>query len=123
MLAVYLLGSRADDGLRRLQNECVEALGSDLDVGILFADRRGDPERLARLQVALEDLFEPLRVDLVPLDRLDPIFQARAISGHRIASSDPAATDRRELEILGRAGDLIPIQRQIERDLFGASTT
>src|SRR6476659_9537040 len=34
LLAVYLFGSRKDDGLRRLAGEPVEREGSDLDVGV-----------------------------------------------------------------------------------------
>ncbi len=79
ILAVYLFGSRADDGLRLLAGEDVAAPGSDLDVGIVFHDIHFDPRVLWRLQVDFEDLFEPLVVDLVPLQRTDPIFQFRAI--------------------------------------------
>src|SRR5437870_3549526 len=85
LAAVYLFGSRADDGLRRLQGEVVAREGSDLDVGVVFRDPRFDPRRLSLLQVACEDLFAPLRVDLVPLQRVDPLFQFRAIDGHRVA--------------------------------------
>src|SRR5690242_1340846 len=73
VLAVYLFGSRADDGLRLLAGEPVAAAGSDLDIGLVFSDPRFDPRLLSRLQVAFEDLFEPLIIDLVPLQRVDPI--------------------------------------------------
>lgn len=94
LLAVYLFGSRADDGLRRLRGEPVSREGSDLDVGVAFRDPGYDPRSLSLLQVDLEDLFSPLRVDLVPLQRLDALFQFAAIDSHRIAASDPDAADR-----------------------------
>lgn len=123
ILAVYLFGSRADDGLRLLAGEEVAAAGSDLDIGIVFQDPRFDPSILSRLQVAFEDLFEPVVVDLVPLQRVDPIFQFRAIDGHRVAASDSTAADRYELAVMNMAEELLPIQREIERQRFGWSTT
>jgi predicted nucleotidyltransferase len=123
LLAVYLFGSRQDDGLRRLQGQPVAGEGSDLDVGVVFRDARMDPRRLSLLQVRLEDLFEPLRVDLVPLQRADALFQFNAIDGHRVAASDSDAADRYELVIMSRAEELLPIQRELERERFGFSTT
>jgi predicted nucleotidyltransferase len=123
LLSVYLFGSRADDGLRLLQGEPVSAQGSDLDVGVFSASRHVEARLLGELQIALEELFEPLRVDLVPLDRVDPLFQFRAIDGHRIATSDSTATDERELEVMRRAADLLPFQRQAEIETFGVATS
>ena len=121
VLACYLFGSRADEGKNVLEDECASAGGSDLDVGVLFASGRLPSYRiLASLQTALEDLFAPLRVDLVPLDRVDPLFQFSAISGHCVASLDRSRVDRTELRIMRAAAELLPIQRRLERDLFGA---
>lgn len=123
ILAVYLFGSRADDGLRLLASEDVIAAGSDLDIGLVFHDPRFEPRALWGLQVAFEDLFAPLAVDLVPLQRVDPIFQVGAIDGHRMATTDSTAADRYELAIMNQAEELLPIQREIERQRFGRSTT
>ncbi len=123
LLSVYLFGSRADDGLRLLRGQQVSAEGSDLDVGVFSASRHVEARLLGELQIALDELFEPLRVDLVPLDRVDPLFQFRAIDGHRVATSDSTATDERELEVMRRAADLLPHQRQAELDTFGVSTS
>lgn len=79
--------------------------------------------KLPELQVALEDVFEPLRVDLVPLERVDALFQYRAIEGHRICAADSGRVDRRELVIMRRASDLLPVQRALERDLFGVTSS
>lgn len=123
LLAVYLFGSRADDGLRLLQGETVPGEGSDLDVGIVFRDRSFDPKVLYSLSGELEDVFSPLRVDVVPLQRLDALFQFSAIDGHRIAATDPEKADLYELAIMSRAEELLPIQRQLELERFGVSTT
>ena len=123
LLSVYLFGSRADDGLRLLDCNMVSREGSDLDIGVFCVSRDPDIDRLGELQIALEEVFEPLRVDLVPLDRVDPLFQFRAIDGHRVATSDSTATDERELEVMRRAADLLPFQRQAELETFGIATS
>ncbi len=123
LLSVYLFGSRADDGLRLLAGEAVPREGSDLDVGLVFLDPAFDVWELSRLQIAFEDLFEPLVVDLVPLQKVDPIFQFRSIDGHCIAETDATRNAYYELAVMRLASELLPIQRRIERELFGVSTT
>jgi predicted nucleotidyltransferase len=123
ILAVYLFGSRADEGLGLLQGKAVSREGSDLDVGVVFREPLRNPRVLSSLQVELEDIFEPLRVDLVPLQRVDALFQFSAIDGHRVAAIDPDEADRYELVVMNRAAELLPIQRQIEMERFGVSTS
>ena len=125
LLTVYLFGSRKDDGLALLEGRPVQAEGSDLDVGVVFRGREEpDFRRLAPLQVALEDVFEPLRVDLVPLQRVDALFQFRAMDeGHRVLATDSDAADYYELYVMNRAEELLPIQRRLEEETFGVSTT
>jgi len=135
VLALYLFGSRADQGLAVLRGEPTQLPGPpatrraraemrrpDLDVGVAFARSDHDPRVLSRLQVALEDLFSPLAVDLVPLDRVDPLFQADAIDGHRVAATDGERADLWELEVLRMASELLAVQRANELDLHGRST-
>jgi len=121
--AVYLFGSRADDGLRILAGGAASGQASDLDVAILPGDGCTRLDGLADLQVALEDVFAPLRVDLVPLDRVDALFQFRAIDGHRVFAADTGRVDRYELLVMRRGADLLPIQRAIERERFGVATS
>ena len=123
VLILYLFGSRADDGRRMLADERVEKQGSDLDVGVVFERPPGSLEQLSGLQIALEDVFAPLRVDLVPLDQVDALFQSRAIDGHRVFTSNGHRADVFELNVMRQAADLLPIQRAIERDRFGVSTS
>jgi len=123
VLAVYTFGSRADDGLRVLRGEVVAAKGSDLDVGVVFDSPKADFETLAALQVGMEDVFEPLRVDVVPLQRVDAIFQFHAVDGHRVFARDETKVNLYELEVMRRAAELVPIQRSIELQTFGVSTT
>jgi predicted nucleotidyltransferase len=123
LLSVYLFGSRAGDGVLRLKGHEVTREGSDLDVGVFGRAGGIDVRRLGPLQVALEEVFAPLRVDLVPLDRVDPIFQFAAVDGERVAAPDSTAADEKELEVMRRAADLLPIQRALEMEEFGVSTT
>jgi hypothetical protein len=81
------------------------------------------PPDLAGLQVALEDVFAPLRVDLVPLALVDSLFQSRAIDGQRVFAADPERADRRELVVMRRAGGLLPLQRATELERFGVATS
>jgi predicted nucleotidyltransferase len=124
ILALYLFGSRAADGLGLLDGGLVDRAGSDLDIGVVFpAGGPRDHRELARLQIELEELFAPLRVDLVRLDRVDALFQFAAIDGHRVAVLDDDRADRWELDVMRRAAELLPIQRWIERETFGVATT
>lgn len=65
LLAVYLFGSRADDGLALLEGRSVEADGSDLDVGVVMRTPP-TPRRVLRtfgpLEADLSELFAPLDV-------------------------------------------------------------
>ncbi len=123
LLSVYLFGSRSDDGMKRLQGHDVSSGGSDLDVGVFGRSGGIAARRLGALQVALEEVFSPLRVDLVPLDRVDPLFQFAAVQGERIAAPDTTAADEKELEVMRRAADLLPFQRELEREEFGVATS
>lgn len=122
ILAVYVFGSRRDDGVGYLDGVEPERSRSDLDVGVILRDPDFDPRRLTDLQVALDDLFAPFRVDVVPLQRVDALFQFEAIDGHRVATSDPEEADRYELTVMRRAAELLPIEHQLEQDFFAAGT-
>jgi hypothetical protein len=54
---------------------------------------------------------------------VDALFQFAAIDGHRIVATDPDVADDYELRVMSRASELLPIQRQIEIERFGVSTT
>ena len=123
VLVLYLFGSRAADGLRVLRGETVSPVGSDLDVGVVFLGRDADLGKLPSLQVALEDAFAPLRIDLVPLQRVDPLFQFAAVDGDRVFAGDVDRVDLYELIVMRKAAELLPVQRAIERDRFGVSTS
>ena len=123
VLAVYLFGSRASDGMRALAGEALDPAGSDLDVGVVFLGRDADVAALPSLQVAIEDACAPLRIDLVPLQRVDGLFQFAAIDGERVFAADVDQADLYELVVMRKAAELLPLQRAIERERFGVSTS
>ncbi len=106
-----------------LRGETVDRTGSDLDIGVVFDGRDADLAALPLLQVALEDAFAPLTVDLVPLQRVDGLFQLAAVDGSRVFAGDGDRADRFELVVMRKAAELLPVQRAIERDRFGVATT
>lgn len=53
----------------------------------------------------------------------DSLLQFRAIDGHRVFTADPERADRRELVVMRRAAELLPIQRAIERERFAVATS
>jgi predicted nucleotidyltransferase len=120
VLAVYLFGSRADDGLRLLNGEEVPGEGSDLDVGVVF--RKSINFQIpSRLQAEFEDVFSPLQVNLVALQCMDARFQFSAIEGHRVAVTDPHEADRYELVVMNLAEEMVWLQRQVEIERLGSS--
>jgi predicted nucleotidyltransferase len=121
--ALYLFGSRSDDGLRVLDGHPIDGRGSDLDVGVYFAPGVDALTELSGLQISLEDVFAPLRVDIVPLASVDALFQFRAIDGRRLFAANSERIDRLELVVMRRAAELLPIQRAIERERFGVATS
>jgi predicted nucleotidyltransferase len=122
VLALYLFGSRATDGTRMLKGDVVTGEGSDLDVGVVFEGRDADIAALPSLQVALEDACAPLRIDLVPLQRVDALFQFAAIDGERVFVADEERADLYELVVMRKAAELLPVQRAIEHGRFGVVT-
>jgi predicted nucleotidyltransferase len=122
LVAVYLFGSRADDGVAYLDGVEPGRGRSDLDVGVVFRDPNFQPRRLTVLQVAFEEVFAPFRVDLVPLQRVDALFQFEAVDGHRIAAPDPEEADRYELIVMRRAAELRPIEQRLQQDFFATRT-
>ena len=73
--------------------------------------------------MAIEDACAPLRIDLVPLQRVDALFQFAAIDGERVFAADVDQADLYELVVMRKAAELLPHQRAIERDRFGVSTS
>ena len=84
---------------------------SDLDIGVLPA-RPLTARQKVELMIALEDLFNVNRIDLVLLPEADPFLAANIVRGERLFARDTYQAGRYEFYIFRRAGDLIPLERE-----------
>lgn len=112
---LYVFGSRAGEALAWLEEEqpTFKPGTADLDVGVKpIPGAAPSVEEKVRLAIALEDLFDVGRVDLVCLPEADPFLVANVIRGERLYARDEYEADEYDLYILRRAGDLIPLERE-----------
>lgn len=121
---VYLFGSQAQVGLKILQGEKVVINDplTDLDVGVLTERPLGQPRKRSKFYAALyndlEDLFKPLRLDLVLLEENHSVFQLEAIRGICVYQASQEKRDAYEMMILRRAADFRPfLERYLQEVL------
>ena len=106
--ALYLFGSQSSGEARS---------DSDVDLGVLYRSR----QPLAAV-LMLEDQFERIlgtRVDVIDVARARAFLALEIVRGERIFCRDTTETDRFELYVLRRAGDLLPFERQRQAMLLG----
>ena len=112
---LYAFGSRASEVQKWLAGEQLHlpAGPTDVDVGVKAAreDRLSVRDKV-RLTLALEDLLEVERVDLVCFADADPFLAANIVRGERLYARDAYTADEYDLYILRRAGDLAPLERE-----------
>lgn len=120
---LYAFGSRAREIAGRLKGTTEAPPNPDSDVDVGVQPKRG--HRLSAmdkvdLTLALEDLFEAGRVDLILLPEADPFLALDVIKGELIYCTDPDRQAEDELYILRRAGDLSNFQQErIEQIIHG----
>jgi predicted nucleotidyltransferase len=112
--AIYVFGSRVKEVAAFLREE--RALDptspSDVDIGVMpAAGVRLTVHDKVRLAIALEDLWDVGRVDVVVLPEASPFLAVDIVAGERIFARDAYSMDEYELYILRRAGDLAPFER------------
>jgi predicted nucleotidyltransferase len=119
---LYVFGSRAHEVANWLDQpeQQLSPSASDIDIGAHAAPgvfwQVTDKVRLA---IALEDLFDCPRVDLVVLNEADPFVAAEVIRGERLFARDTYEADEYDLYVLRRAGDLTPLERERLDLIFG----
>ena len=99
--AIYIFGSQAVGGARP---------DSDLDYGVLYRTRQALATTLR-----LEEDFEQAtarKIHLIDLGRACAFLALDIVRGERVFCRDATETDRFELYVLRRAGDLLPFERQ-----------
>ena len=112
---LYAFGSRGREALAWLDGEGGLSPGSsDLDIGVKPAQPLS-ARRKVELAVALEDLFDVGRVDLVVLPEADPFLAVNVIRGERLFADDAYLADEYDLYVLRRAADLLPLERERQR--------
>jgi predicted nucleotidyltransferase len=95
---------------------------SDVDMGVkVVPETTLSVHEKVRLALALEDLLEVTRVDLVCLSDADPFVAANIVRGARLYARDSYQADEYELYILRRAGDLAPLERERIALILGES--
>jgi predicted nucleotidyltransferase len=119
--AIYLFGSRAEEVVAFVRGERMLDPGhpSDVDVGVMpAAGHRLTVRDKVRLAIALEDLWDVGRVDLVLLPEADPFLAVDIVAGEQVYARDAYAVDEYELYVLRRAGDLAPLERERRQSLL-----
>lgn len=111
---LYVFGSRAKQVSHWFTGEllCLESGPSDVDIGAkAVRDVTWSVTEKVRLAMALEELLQCPRVDLVVLDEADPFVAAEVIRGERLFARDQSVADEYDLYVLRRAGDLAPLEK------------
>jgi len=120
-VALYAFGSRAADIAAQVTGEMVTTAfpSSDVDIGVLPArGHRLTAQDRVRLAIALEDVLDVNRVDLVVLPEASPYLALDVVCGELLCVTDPDAEAAYQLYVLRRAGDLAPLERERRRMLL-----
>jgi predicted nucleotidyltransferase len=113
--ALYCFGSRAMEVAAVVAEEgrLDPTNRSDVDLGVLLVPgRRLDARDRARLTMALEDMLEAPRVDLVVVSEASPFLALEVIRGETLYARDRDRVAEFELYVLRRAGDLARFERE-----------
>lgn len=124
VIALYSFGSQAKK-IRDWLEGCQDILPvglSDVDIGIrVISGGKFSVAEKASLAIALEDLFNCKRVDLVSMSEADPFLTAEIIRGERLFAHNEYEADEYELYVLRRAGDLALLERERMTLVLGES--
>lgn len=119
---VYLFGSQMQLGKAFIAGAQVHVDDplADLDVGVVRGEvEETTPARLelyGELSIALAELFQPFRVDLVFLDETHSVFQAEAVGGFCAYAVSSGVRDEYEMRILARCADFKPVLEMFYRE-------
>jgi predicted nucleotidyltransferase len=122
IILAYLFGSQAHNGYKVINGERVVQKDpyADLDLGIILDDENrltGSMYKLhSTLYNQLDELFLPLRLDLVFLQETHSVFQFEAIKGICIYAASESIKEEYEHKILARAADFRWVLEQYYRE-------
>ena len=117
---IYAFGSRAREALNLVEGK-IERLSksvSDLDIGIK-PKRRLNIEEKVEITLALEEIFDVKRVDLVIIPEA-PIFLAlEIVKGELLYAKDLTYEAEYQLYIMRQAAELIHYERMKQKMILG----
>ena len=117
---IYAFGSRAREALNLVEGK-IEKLSkgiSDIDIGIK-PKRRLNIEEKVEIALALEDIFDVSRVDLVIIPEA-PIFLAlEIVKGELLYAKDLTYEAEYQLYIMRQAAELIHYERIKQKMILG----
>jgi len=117
---IYAFGSRAREALNLVEGK-IEKLSkgiSDIDIGIK-PKRRLNIEEKVEIALALEEIFDVSRVDLVIIPEA-PIFLAlEIVKGELLYAKDLTYEAEYQLYIMRQAAELIHYERMRQKMILG----
>ncbi len=124
--SLYAFGSRAGEVAACVRGEgrLHQSRESDVDLGALPTQgRRWTAQECVQLTLALEDLLDVGRVDLVVLTEAEPYLALDVVAGELLFCADGLAQAEYELYVLRRAGDLAYFERERRRQILAGVRT
>jgi predicted nucleotidyltransferase len=119
--SIYAFGSRGLELKKAIagSKEIDQSIAADFDIGVKSALKIIlGVRKKSELTIALEDVFQIEKIDLVVLNETNPFLAANIIRGERIYCRNEYNADEYELYSLRRAGDLVPLERQRLKTIF-----
>lgn len=117
---IYAFGSRAKEALDLVEGK-IKRLSkgiSDLDIGIK-PERRLNVEEKVEIALALEDIFDVSRVDLVVIPEVGVFLALEIVKGELLYAKDAVYEAEYQLYIMRQAAELIPYERMRQKMILG----
>ena len=117
---IYAFGSRAREALEMAEGkrESFSPGPSDLDIGIK-PERKLRVEEKVEIALALEDIFDVHRVDLVVIPEVEIYLAFKAVTGELLYARDTVYEAEYQLYIMRKAADLLPHEKERQRMILG----
>ena len=117
---IYVFGSRTKEALGMVEGEIehLHTKPSDLDIGIK-PEKSLKVEEKIEIALALEDIFELSRVDLIVIPDIPTFLALEIVTGELLYAKDLTYEAEYQLYIMRRAAELIPYERIRQKMILG----
>lgn len=117
---IYAFGSRANEALMMVEGKLryLSEGPSDLDIGIGPQNTLTVEEKV-EIALALEEIFDVARVDLVVLSESPLFLSLRIVTEELLYAKDTTFEAEYQLYIMRRAAELISYERMKEKMVLG----